>query len=166
MYLCPETNQKNQIIKWKCCVCFTVTASYTYIMKNSVDISPIADRAQHWIGHAVLVEFFLLFIESQSAAGYFQYKYPPNSTWRTLWHHLHWALEAYVKHMAINDSRNVLWLLLSNAYVDWDTRHTVYLQENEVVYWRGLLIWTCFMNTMRTYGVDTQTHICTEGLWL
>lgn len=44
----------------------------------------MTDKVLPWIGNLVLVEFLLLFIESESAARYYQYKHPSNNSWRKL----------------------------------------------------------------------------------
>lgn len=71
------------------------------------------------------------------------------------------------KHMAIKDSSNVSWLLLSNADMDWDTcAHGVPARK-----WGCILKGTADMDMFHEHREEmwsghTDTHACTEALWL
>lgn len=86
--------------------------SYERVMNKSVWRCLMTDEAPPWIGNTVLVEFFLLFIESESAAGYFQYKYLSNSSWHTLrWQSILGSRSlCEQKDVAIKYSSNISWL--------------------------------------------------------
>lgn len=164
-YFSKSDNKHDEHKLQKSYVCLIVSSSYKWVMKKLFWHYLFTDKAPPWIGNTALVEFFLLFIESERAVGYFQYKYPSNDTWHTLWWQSILGSQSLCeqKDMAIKYGSNISWLHYHCSVTL--KSHRVHIVSMLTAGKRGpttrrLLHWT------RSGNHFTSGHTCcTEASW-